>query len=979
MKNRNLRSMLISVGVIVLALVIVLGGGYLVIQNLIHNGIVTENDVNSTVTLAGKYFIPLGVLIGLIILALIVFWNKSRKFNFWLKWESFIVFLVALILTLNTVVFGPMQALMNMNMIQINKVSAKTVQKGADLTEAIADEGTILLKNDGNFLPMKDIKKINVFGWASTQPLYGGTGSGQSNSADAVNIYDSLKQAGFQTNRDLNKFYTKYRADRPVVGMMEQDWTLPEPKVSQYSNKLMQKAETFSDTALVVIGRSGGEGADLPKDMTNLPQGASYKGNKGDFKKGQSYLELSQSEKNMLNMVNKNFKNVVVLINSSNPMELGFLNEYSHIKGAIMMAGAGTRGFKALGKVLNGTVNPSGRTVDTYVYDLKKTPTYNNFGNFTYANQKGTAFVNYVEGIYTGYKFYETYYQGKDDQYQKAVQYPFGYGLSYTKFSQEMSDVKVDMQKDKVSFNVTVKNTGDVAGKDVVQAYFTAPYTNGGLEKSATNLLDFKKTKVLKPGESQTLKFTANRSDFASYDESNGGAYVLDKGQYQIQIKNNAHDVLASKDFDVNDKVTYTGSNKRASDKVTATNRFQYAKGDITYLSRRDNFANYDEATKAPGKTNLAAKYQKNATTVTNRNYGKEPKATGKMPKQGQRGNLQLADLRGKSYDDPAWDKLLNQMTAKDMSNLIAYGGYQTYAINSVKKLGTYDFDGPAGYSSFFVTDLNTTAFPAEAMIAATFNTDLAKKMGELMGEQGREMGVYGWYGPAMNIHRSAFAGRNFEYYSEDPELSGKMAASAIAGAKSKGVYAYMKHFAMNDQETNRMVGLMTWSNEQAIREIYLKPFEMAVKDGGATAVMSSFNFIGNRWAGANKQLLQDVLRGEWGFRGLVETDYFSGGFMKSNPAIANGNDLMLSTTGTLGAKVDYTDNPTVVRQMRTASKNIMYTVVNSGAYKNIKNVKSVKRPYQKTITTYVVIALVVVAILQVLVVLLYRKRYANK
>lgn len=539
-----------------------------------------------------------------------------------------------------------------------------------------------------------------------------------------------------------------------------------------------------------------------------------------------------------------------------------------------------------------------------------------------------------------------------------------------------MGDIKQSVNG-KIHFNVTVKNTGKVAGKDVVQTYYTAPYTNGGTEKASTNLIDFAKTKNFKPGESQTIPFTLDREDLASYNENNGGAYVLDKGRYQIQIKSDAHDVLGSKDYNVPQTVTYNSDNKRCSDKKVAKNEFGYAEGNVDYLSRKNNFANYSQATAAPGKEQLSQNMQQGATNVKNVQY---KKSNAKMPTTNANNNVKLAALRGKSYSDPEWNKLLDQLSVKDMNNLITYGGYQTVGLNSVDAQHTYDFDGPSGLSRFMVKNMNTTAFPAAAMIAATWNKNLAKDRGSMVGKQGSEIGVTGWYGPAMNLHRNAFAGRNFEYYSEDSILSGYMAANEIAGAKKHGVYAYMKHFALNDQETNRTNKLMTWSSEQAIREDYLKPFEMAVKDGGATATMSSFNFIGNKWSGANSNLLQNVLRGEWGYRGLVETDYFGGGgYMLGNTGIANGNDLMLSTNGEMGAKITHTDNPQTVKNMRNASHNILYTVVNSAAYKNDKGNQSLLLPWQKSVIQFDIIAAVIVIVLQGIVIVLYRRKYVRK
>lgn len=946
-----------------------IGGGVWYINGILAGGIVTMADIMATVNKVIKYFIPLVLLLVVIIILFIVFRKRDKKFKFWLKWESWIVFLVAVVLTLNVVFLVPMSSLFNLNYAKMGTVSKQTLKKGDTVAQNISQEGTVLLKNTNNYLPLENQKNINVFGWASTNPVYGGTGSGGSVSSNSVDIYQGLKSAGFQTNNDLRKFYTKYQAQRPVISMMAQDWTLPEPALSKYSNKLINDSKTFSNTALVVISRPGGEGADLPKDVK--AKGITYNGNKGDFKKGDTYLELTKSERDMLKMVNSNFQNVVVLVNSANPMALGWINEYDHIKGALWMAGPGEKGFSALGQVLRGEVNPSGRTVDTYAYSIKDSPSFNNFGDFKYSNGK-YSFVNYSESIYVGYKFYETFYKDNERGYQQAVQYPFGYGMSYTSFTQKMSNLNQSSDGN-ISFNVTVTNTGKTAGKDVVQAYYTAPYTNGGIEKSATNLLDFKKTKNLEPGASQTVSFELNRSDMASYNEKGSGSYTLDQGNYQIQVKENSHEVLDSKNYRVNQTIVYGKNNKRSSDKKAATNEFANAAGKVEYLSRKDNFANYKQATAVPKAEKLSdkQKVQLSALSAT-----KDASASEKMPVTNQKSSLELADLRGKSYDNKNWDKLLNQLSVSDMNRLTTYGGYQTVAIDSIKKAHTYDFDGPSGFTSFMIP-VKATTFPVATMIAATWNKDLAQDRGKVMGKQANELGISGWYGPAMNIHRNALSGRNFEYYSEDGTLSGDMAANEISGAKQYGVYAYMKHFAMNDQETNRLNKLLTWSSEQAIRETYLKPFEIAVKDGKATAAMSSFNYIGDKWSGANDALLQKVLRGEWGFRGMVETDYFGGyGFMNGDNAIRNGNDVMLSTTGESGSAITGTDKPATVKAMKNAAHNILYTVVNSSAYQNYNKGDSLKLPWQKTLMNYNILAFAIFIMLQGLAIYLYRRQY---
>lgn len=959
-------------GLILAVVIAIIGGIAFYLNKLSQDGVLNMADVFATIQKVSVYLIPLGILIVLVIAALIIFRKKNQTFKFWLKWESFIGIVVALVITLNVIFFGPMASLFNLNYAELGTVKAQTLKSNGSLTESLANEGTVLLKNEGNLLPLqKTTKKLNVFGWASTNPVYGGTGSGNVDTANATDILDSLTDAGYQTNKELSRFYQSYRKDRPVVGMWAQDWTLVEPKVSDYKDNLLQDAKSFSNTAVVVLGRVGGEGADLPTDMT--AKGVTYKGNKGDFEPGQHYLELSKSEKDMIRMVNDNFENVIVLVNSANAMELGWLNDYSHVKAALWMAGPGSTGFSALGKILNGEVNPSGRTVDTYVYDLTKTPTWNNFGHFKYKDDNYT-YVNYAEGIYVGYKFYETYYENDENGYNQTVQFPFGYGLSYTSFDQKMGNLSTDNQGN-ITASVTVTNTGNYSGKDVVQLYVNPPYQNGGIEKASANLVAFDKTKELKPGESQTIDFQLNQEDFASYDENHSQAYVLDKGVYRIQLKSNSHKLISEQQYNVPKTIVYDAANKRSTDGVAPTNQFKdYTESTVTFLSRKGHFENYSQSTSLPKDQTLSKEDKKelvNATTYKNVNNNKD-----KMPTTNAKNGLSLVDLKGLKYEDPKWDKLLDQLSVKDMSNLISYGGYQTLALNSVDKQHTYDFDGPAGLSSFFV-QVKTTAFPSATLIAATWNKELANERGKAVGEEAAELGLAGWYGPAMNIHRSAFAGRNFEYYSEDGLLSGEMAAKEISGAKSKGVYAYMKHFALNDQETNRLGLLLTWSTEQAIREVYLKPFEMAVKDGGATAVMSSFNYIGNKWAGGNDHLLNNVLRDEWGFRGFVSTDYFGGyGFMTADQAVRNGNDIMLSTTGESGAGLVDTSSATAVKAMRTAAHNVLYTVVNSRAYGKNVTTNSILLPWQKFVIKIDAAIIIVLLLIQAsVIVFAIRKR----
>lgn len=489
-------------------------------------------------------------------------------------------------------------------------------------------------------------------------------------------------------------------------------------------------------------------------------------------------------------------------------------------------------------------------------------------------------------------------------------------------------------QKDgMIEFDVTVTNTGDVAGKDVIEVYYNPPYTNGGIEKATANLVAFDKTDRIEPGESQTITIRFTEEDMASYDYKMEKAYVLEKGDYIISINKDSHTVIDEKTYTIPETIVYDENNLRSTDKIAVTNEFDDANGDVTYLSRKDGFANYEEATSAP--TNVTMPEDKKATFINNSNYNPEDynESSDEMPVIEAKNGMELAELRGVAYDDPKWDALLDQLTIKDMDSMIAIGGYQTSTAKSVGKINTIDCDGPASINNNF-TKTGSIGFPSAVMIASTWNEEIAQEFGESIGQMADEMGVSGWYAPAMNIHRSAFAGRNFEYYSEDGLLSGKIATKAIKGAEIHGVYAYIKHFALNDQETNRTGMLCTWSNEQAIREIYLKPFELSVKEGNAKAVMSSFNYIGTQWAGASDALCNTVLRDEWGFEGFVLTDYFGVyGYMNADQAIRNGTDAMLVAYDTETNHVKDTKSATSIKAMKTACKNIMYTVVNSRAY----------------------------------------------
>lgn len=946
---------------------------------------VEMEDVLAVLQLCKPYIIGIVAALVIGIVIMIACRRMSKEKRFLVRGEAAIAMLLAVVICVSMICFGPMATLIGLA-TGSGTISNETNEEAAGVAEEIMEDGIVLLKNE-SLLPLNETKKLNIFGWESINPAYGGAGSGGINGLyDIVSLNQGLENAGFSINQELVDFYNNYGADNPEMSIQKQSWTLPEPPVDTYSDKLIKNAKDYSDVAVVVLSRKAGEGHnDIPMDVSK----AAYDNNSDeydDFPEGEHYLQLSQTERDMVDMVCSNFNNVIVIYNGANQFELGFTNEYPQIKSVVWCPGTGNVGFNALGKVFSGEVNPSGKTPDTFVYDMTTAPWWNNAEKTGYTNladmavegmNAGTAqvyapaFTNYVEDIYVGYKYYETAAQEGAIDYDKTVQYPFGYGLSYTEFEQKMGELE---EKDgQISVDVEVTNTGDEAGKDVVEVYYNPPYTNGGIEKSSTNLIEFEKTNLLQPGESQTVTVTFSIEDMASYDENNAKAYVLEKGDYVISINSDSHTVLDQKTYTADDDVVYKEENKRVSDDTAATNVFEDAKGDVTYLSRADHFANYEEATKAPASAELGEPYV--SEYHLNKNFDKTTYLNDKdkMPTTGADNGLTLADMRDADYDDPRWEKLLDQLTVDEMSNMIAMAGYQTAAMDSVGKVGTLDFDGPAAINNNF-TGVGSIGFPIEVVIASTWNKNLAQTWGECMGKISQEMGAEGWYAPGMNTHRTAFGARNYEYFSEDGVLSGNMGAKAVEGARKYGVYSYIKHFAMYEGNA-KMVSV--WSNEQAIREIYLKPFEISVKQGGANAVMVSWSFLGDKWTGESSNLMKTVLRDEWGFRGMALTDFFRNnghGFMNADAALANGVDAMLSTFNGEENNVANPEHPTSVLQMRNACKNVMYTVVSSWAYDG-KHKETGMENWKKAAIGIDVVIVLFMAGMEVLVIRGYKKR----
>ena len=946
---------------------------------------VEMEDVLAVLQLCKPYIIGIiaALVIGIVIM--IACRRMSRDKRFLIRGEAAIAMVLAVVVCVNMICFGPMSTLIGLATGN-GTLSDETNEEAAEVAEEIMEDGIVLLKNE-SLLPLNETKKLNIFGWESINPAYGGAGSGGINDLyDIVSLNQGLENAGFSINQKLVDFYNNYGADDPEMSIQKQSWTLPEPPVDTYSDELIKSAKEYSDVAVVVLSRKAGEGHnDIPMDVRK----AAYDNNSDeydDFPEGEHYLQLSQTERDMVDMVCSNFDNVIVIYNGANQFELGFADEYPQIKSVVWCPGTGNVGFNALGKVFSGEVNPSGKTPDTFIYDMTTAPWWNNAEKTEYTNladmavegmNAGTAqvyapaFTNYVEGIYVGYKYYETAAQEGAIDYDKTVQYPFGYGLSYTEFEQKMGELE---EKDgQISVDVEVTNTGDVAGKDVVEVYYNPPYTNGGIEKSSANLIEFAKTDLLQPGESQTVTVTFSIEDMASYDENNAKAYVLEKGDYVISINSDSHTALDQKTYTADKDVVYKGENKRASDDTAATNVFEDAKGDVTYLSRADHFANYEEATAAPASAELGEPYV--SEYHLNSNFDKTTYLNDEdvMPTTGADNGLTLADMRDADYDDPRWEKLLDQLTVDEMANMIAMAGYQTAAMDSVGKVATLDFDGPAAINNNF-TGVGSIGFPIEVVVASTWNKELAQAWGECMGKISQEMGAEGWYAPGMNTHRTAFGARNYEYFSEDGVLAGNMGANAVEGARKYGVYSYIKHFALYEGNA-KMVSV--WSNEQAIREIYLKPFEISVKQGGANAVMVSWSFLGDKWTGECSNLMNTVLRDEWGFRGMALTDFFRNnghGFMNADAALANGVDVMLSTFNGEENNVANPEHPTSVLQMRNACKNVMYTVVSSWAYDGEHEETGMENWKKAGIGIDIVIALFMAG-MEVLVIRGYKKR----
>jgi len=866
------------------------------------------------------------------------------------------------------------------------------LKKADKINQQIVEEGVVLLKNDNKTLPLKPGSKISVFGKNSTNPFFGGGGSASGSDGSgqggvkSYDLIDGLANAGYEVNPQLVSFYNNNSQSGTGrdggSGTGQVATRTGETPVSSYGNALRASFADYNDAAIIVIARAGGEGNDLRTNYSSGTAGRSNYNNNRNAATGDHYLELDDNEKDMIAMVKQNFKKIAILLNTGTSFELADLKEDDAI-GAILWIGyPGGSGFYSVGKILNGEANPSGRLVDIYSKDFKKDPTFANFAtNYTsaYTNQSGQNsginFVEYDEGIYIGYRYYETRGYVEDDDcawYDDNVVYPFGYGMSYTTFTKKVTFLTNELTATgDIKAQVVVTNTGDYAGKEVVEMYYTAPYIDNEIEKSHIVLGAFEKTNLLQPGESQTLTVSMKVRDMASYDYNDANAngftgYELDAGEYTVYVGENSHvwadASAAKKEYTLADGITYSTDGATGAE---VKNRFDYVSayfdenatgnwsGHSSVMSRTDFEGTFPqpptaaEATVTPAEQSSAA-----FNTAVPASYDQDkPWYTNEMPtyQTTRQTKISATRLVGLKYNDKRWDSFMDQLTLNDMAGLVMHGYFATDALANVDVPQSITPDGPTGFVQGSGSNWvgNTCVYASPIVVSSTWNKELANEMGKAVGDEsifGGDEGVWngssrygnveggynGWYAPGNNIHRSPFSGRNFEYYSEDPLLAGTICANVVNGAQSKGVFVMMKHFALNDQETNR-ANLATWATEQTMREIYLKSFEIAVKDGGATGMMSAFNRIGYAWAGFSYSLLTEVLRDEWGFNGVVITDWVNG-YMRADYMVRAGNDLWLANNANISNLTNGNLTATHVAAIRRAAKSVLYAVVNSNA-----------------------------------------------
>ena len=845
----------------------------------------------------------------------------------------------------------------------------------------VEGEGIVLLKNDNSVLPLKEGSDVALVGVTILDPVYGGTGSGAVDANGAANYYDVMTQAGYNVvDKELLDYYVEKEAKRNAHEIGEVKWS----KVKKNNGDTIGNGEDV----IFVVGRVGGEGNDVTVTI--------------DDTLDDDYLKLNENELSILEGLKElkddgKIRSITMIINSANPMSVGFLNDEAYgVDAALWVGSVGQTGIYAVGDVISGKTNPSGSLPDTWWVDNQLNPVQNNFGSYTYADansfdlgtnaNKFNQYVVYQEGIYLGYKYTETRYEdvvmgtpnAGDFNYNSIVGYPFGYGLSYTSFS--FSDMQVEKtgEGQQTSYDVSVKvtNTGAVAGKKTVQVYAQKPYTEydkqNGIEKAAVELAGYGKTAILQPGESEVVKVNVPEYFLTSYDATGTGVYILDEGHYYLTVADDSHaaanNILAAKGMTTEngmtaagdasltygmdytfDAETYatsygTGSEVKSLFADADVNRYEGSGDNSVVYYSRSNWAG--TVTSGPVQLTMTAQIAADAKL----DDSDLPDATGvEFPTMGVSANLQLVNMMDYDYNDPQWDIFMDQLTYEQMAKLCANGLRMTINIDAIGKPLTVDHNGPSGVTQKYSVgengyavqtndpqkDIKGTCYPCNGIIAATFNDELIREVGELIGEDAMWAGYAGLYGTGLNIHRSPYAGRVFEYYSEDGTLTGLVDTAETLGIQSKGVYVYNKHFVLNDQENNR-AGIATWINEQALREIYLRAFELPIVNADAKCVMTAFNRLGAQWAGAYTELLTDWLRGEAGMEGFAVTDMYDDTYMvKANEVVA-GNDIPDNYVGDdISQFAAYgpngtTPNAAVAQALRTSSKRVLYTVLHS-------------------------------------------------
>ena len=853
----------------------------------------------------------------------------------------------------------------------------QALENGNKVTQEICEEGMVLLKNENNALPLAQGAKVSIFGKNSVNLVYGGSGSAApTQTVPLKTIYDSLGEAGFECNPALKSFYednNRSGSGRSANPKMEHGDGIPllktgETEISKYGSEVTGSYANYKDAAIVVFSRIAGENWDLPRVSA-------------DGVAGRHYLELDTNERALLEHIcAQEFAHVIVLFNGSNNIDMAFLKIASDpaynakIDAAILIGSPGATGIMALGRILNGTVNPSGHLTDTVYTHYEKDPTWQNFGDNAVNESDSTMgdaylvdgelqpyfSVAYEEGIYLGYRYYETRYAEMEKistgsgeaWYQENVLYPFGFGLSYTTFEQEIVNktalASALNANEDFTIDVKVKNTGTKAGKQVVQVYASAPYESGEIEKAYKVLVGFAKTQVLEPNAEQTLQIKVTPYDFASFDSEDANenefkGYELEAGNYTFFLGTDAHN-------DADSFVKNLAADARfENDPVTGTKVepvfYQNNKDEVNFLNQflnqnlsRQNFEMTFPQMPTEEDRTVNSKFINRLSKTTSDN----PNEYTTKPKMGARVTIHLDEMTGVDYDDAKWDEFLDQMKFDEMLDLFNKGMYATTKLSRLGVPKTLSCDGPTGLVAFMGTPevYGTCYYCSEALVAQTFNVELAGKEGNAIGNEavfgdqranGSNMPYTGWYSPGVNLHRSPFSGRNTEYYSEDPFISGKLAAVVIKEAQAKGVYTTIKHFALNEQETHRSNnGQSYWVREQAVRELYLKPFEIAIKEGKSLGLMSSFTRIGQRWCGGSYPLLTTVLRDEWGFKGLVICDFHTDAYMDSKQMAYAGGDLNL--TGTAYWKTAKASEIEDVVMLRRSSHNILYALANSNA-----------------------------------------------